>query len=111
MNLGKSNESINLCICFPLTESGYPSGGRSLFLYLIPGLSLADYLNCPCKVVKVTDGDTVNVPDQTKTLHKVRLQGIDAPERKQDFGMKSTQNLAKYVAGQKVKVEYNKRDN
>jgi endonuclease YncB( thermonuclease family) len=75
-----------------------------------PNVASADYLNCPCKVVKVTDGDTVNVLDQTKTLHKIRLQGIDAPERKQAFGRKSTQNLAKYVAGENVKVEYSKRD-
>lgn len=66
-------------------------------LSFVPGLALSDNLNCPCKVVKVTDGDTVNVLDQTKTLHKIRLQGIDAPERKQAFGRKSTQNLAKYV--------------
>ena len=41
----------------------------------------------------------MNVLDQAKTLHKIRLQGIDAPERKQAFERKSTQNLAKYVAG------------
>jgi len=70
----------------------------------------ADYLNCPCKVVKVTDGDTVNVLDQTKTLHKIRLQGIDAPERKQAFGRRSTQNLASYIAGEAIEVEYDKRD-
>ena len=82
-----------------------------LFLLLVfPGLAVSDYLNCPCKVVKVTDGDTVNVLDQTKTLHKIRLQGIDAPERKQAFGKKSTQNLAVYVAGEYIEVEYEKRD-
>lgn len=82
-----------------------------LFLLLIlPSLALSDYLKCPCKVVKVADGDTINVLDRTKTQHKIRLQGIDAPERKQAFGNKSRQNLAKYVAGKNVKVEYNKRD-
>ena len=48
-------------------------------------LALADYLNCPCKVVKVTDGDTVHVLDQKKVQHKIRFGGIDAPERKQAF--------------------------
>jgi micrococcal nuclease len=80
------------------------------FLLLFPSLAPADNLNCPCKVVKVTDGDTVHVLDQTKTQHKIRLQGIDAPERKQAFGRKSTDNLAKYVAGQNIEVEYEKRD-
>jgi endonuclease YncB( thermonuclease family) len=83
---------------------------KSCFFPVFPSLAPADYLNCPCKVVKVTDGDTVNVLDQTKTLHKIRLQGIDAPERKQAFGRKSTQNLAKYVAGEYIEVEYEKRD-
>ena len=85
---------------------------RYLFFIVLffPTLAVSGYLNCPCKVVKVTDGDTVNVLDQTKTLHKIRLQGIDAPERKQAFGRKSTQNLASYVAGEYIEVEYEKRD-
>jgi endonuclease YncB( thermonuclease family) len=36
--------------------------------------------------------------------------GIDAPERKQAFGRKSTKNLARYVAGEFIEVEYEKRD-
>jgi len=81
-----------------------------LLWWLVPSIAFADYLNCPCKVIKVTDGDTVNVLDQTKTQHKIRLGGIDAPEREQAFGKKSTENLAKYVAGKNVEVEYGKRD-
>ena len=80
------------------------------FLCLYPALTVADYLNCPCKVVKVSDGDTVHVLDQSKTKYKIRLGGIDAPEKKQAFGKKSKENLAKYVAGQYVEVEYEKRD-
>ncbi len=84
---------------------------KYLFLLVgLPRLAVSDYLNCPCKVVKVTDGDTINVLDQTKTLHKIILQGIDAPDRKQAFGKRSTQNLAKYVAGRSIEVEYDKRD-
>ena len=77
---------------------------------LVPGIAVSDHLNCPCKVVKVADGDTVNVLDRTKTQHKIRLGGIDAPEQKQAFGRKATQNLAKYVAGEYIEVEYDKRD-
>ncbi len=32
------------------------------------------------KVVKVADGDTITVLDTTNTQHRIRLQGIDAPE-------------------------------
>ena len=71
---------------------------------------LADNLDCPCKVVKVTDGDTVHVLDQSKTKHKIRLGGIDAPEKKQLFGDKSTKNLSRIIIGKNVEVEYDKLD-
>ncbi len=32
------------------------------------------------KVVKVVDGDSITVLDNTNTQHRIRLQGIDAPE-------------------------------
>ncbi len=32
------------------------------------------------KVVKVADGDSITVLDNTNTQHRIRLQGIDAPE-------------------------------
>ena len=84
---------------------------RYIFLLVFfPSLAIADYLNCPCKVVKVSDGDTVHVLDQTKTKYKIRLGGIDAPEKKQLFGNKSTQNLSRLIAGKNVEVEYDKRD-
>ncbi len=35
------------------------------------------------KVVKITDGDTLYVLDANYKDHKIRLAGIDAPERKQ----------------------------
>ena len=85
---------------------------KSLILLLVcaPTLLHADYLNCPCKVVKITDGDIVHVLDQSKAKHKIRLGGIDAPEKKQAYGQKSKQNLSKLIAGKNIEVEYNKRD-
>lgn len=80
-----------------------------IFLLMLSNAN-AGSLDCPCKVVKVTDGDTVHVLDQTITKHKIRLGGIDAPERKQAFGKKSTKNLASYIAGKYIEVEYDKRD-
>jgi endonuclease YncB( thermonuclease family) len=41
------------------------------------------------KVVHVADGDTITVLDTNNTQHKIRLQGIDAPEKAQAFGQKS----------------------
>ncbi len=37
------------------------------------------------KVVKITDGDTLYLLDANYEQHKIRLAGIDAPERKQAF--------------------------
>ncbi len=42
--------------------------------------------------------------------HKIRLAGIDAPERKQAYGLASRKHLASIVAGKQVTVEYKKRD-
>nr|WP_269091907.1 thermonuclease family protein [Aliarcobacter butzleri] len=62
------------------------------------------------KVVKVSDGDTITVLTSDKTQYKIRLNDIDAPEKKQAFGNKSKDNLAKYIAGKTVTVQYQKKD-
>lgn len=62
------------------------------------------------KVIKVTDGDTITILDANNEKFKVRLSGIDAPEKKQAFGKASKQSLADLVAGKIVTVDYNKRD-
>jgi endonuclease YncB( thermonuclease family) len=72
--------------------------------------ALAGSLDCPCKVVKITDGDTIHVLDQSRVKHKIRLMGIDTPEKKQAFGQKAKQNLSNLIAGQFIEVEYKKRD-
>ena len=62
------------------------------------------------KVVSVADGDTITVLDAEKTQHKIRLQGIDAPEKAQAFGAKSKQALYEMVHGKTVKVSFEKSD-
>jgi len=62
------------------------------------------------KVINVADGDTITVLDDTNTQHKIRLSGIDAPEKRQAFGNVSKQSLADMVAGQSVTVEWVKVD-
>lgn len=62
------------------------------------------------RVVRVADGDTITVLDQGHTQHKVRLAGIDAPEKRQPFGQASRQHLASLVADRTVTVETTKRD-
>lgn len=62
------------------------------------------------KVVAVTDGDTVTVLDASKTQHKIRLSGIDAPEKSQPFGRRSKENLSTLVFGKPVVVDAGKTD-
>ena len=79
-----------------------------LTLIITHCLAYADTLTG--RVVRVTDGDTIVVLDSANAQHKIRLTGIDAPERKQAFGTKSKDHLSDAVAGKFVVVEYNKRD-
>lgn len=59
------------------------------------------------RVVKVADGDTITVIDSDKHTSRVRLWGIDAPEKAQAFGNASREHLAALVAGKDVRlVEY-----
>ena len=62
------------------------------------------------RVVRIADGDTVTVLDASKTQWKIRLMGIDAPEKKQAFGNKSKQHLSDLVFNKQVTVEYSKQD-
>ncbi len=55
------------------------------------------------KVVKVVDGDSITVLDNTNTQRRIRLQGIGAPERKQAFGNASKKHLASLAAGKQVR--------
>lgn len=75
---------------------------------LLANVSVADTLYG--RVVGVADGDTVTVLDTTNTQFKIRLMGIDAPEKKQAFGNKSKQSLAALVFNRQVQVEYSKKD-
>ena len=80
----------------------------ALVLGLASITSFADQLEG--KVIKVTDGDTVNVLTSDNKTHKIRLSGIDAPENKQAFGNRSKLALADLIDGKTVTVEYNKLD-
>jgi endonuclease YncB( thermonuclease family) len=62
------------------------------------------------RTVRVTDGDTIVILSEGNVQHKIRLQGIDAPERGQAYGTKSKKHLSEWVAGRFVVVKMDKRD-
>lgn len=62
------------------------------------------------RIVGVSDGDTITVLDAKNQQHKVRLAGIDAPEKSQAFGQASKKQLSELVFGKAVVVEWQKLD-
>lgn len=61
-------------------------------------------------VVGIADGDTLTVLDSTKTQHKIRLAGIDAPEKAQPFGQASKKHLSDLVFNKDVTLDCGKTD-
>ena len=81
-----------------------------VFLFLAIQFTCSSAVTLTGRTVRVTDGDTIVILSDGNVQHKIRLQGIDAPERKQAFGTKSKEHLSDSVAGKFVIVEYGKRD-
>jgi len=62
------------------------------------------------QVVGVLDGDTITILDTANIQYKIRLSGIDAPEKKQAFGATSKKNLSDMVFTKSVNVSWHKKD-
>jgi endonuclease YncB( thermonuclease family) len=62
------------------------------------------------RVTAVQDGDSIIVLDENRTEHRVRLGGIDAPERSQAYGYAAKQSLSGMVFGKTVSVAWEKTD-
>lgn len=56
------------------------------------------------RVVSIADGDTITILDSSKTQHKIRLYGIDTPEKGQAFGNAAKQHTASLTANKTAKV-------
>ncbi len=61
------------------------------------------------KVVRIADGDTVTILVGANQV-RVRLFGIDAPERGQDYSRKSKEALADLVIEKEVRVVVHDKD-
>lgn len=83
-------------------------------LYLaVGGILLATILHATeyqGKVVGIADGDTITVLDASMVQHKIRLAGIDAPEKTQAFGHRSKQSLSDMLYMKEVTIQTNKID-
>ncbi len=72
---------------------------------IILTLSSVQAIEWSGECVRVADGDTITVMYHDLPL-KIRLYGIDAPERGQDFGRRSKQFLADMVLHRTVRVQF-----
>ena len=73
---------------------------------VVPMCPLHDAAGRPAwRVDTVHDGDTVTCLDPGGRAHRIRLQGIDAPEFGQPYGDRSREALRGKVAGRAVQVE------
>ena len=82
-------------------KDGVPSGSgrRRLFVLLACCLMFFPLFSEELlgRVVRVADGDTMTVLAAGNIQEKIRLHGIDAPEKDQAFGQKSKQRLSGYA--------------
>ena len=62
------------------------------------------------KVIAVSDGDTVKLLTADNQTYKIRLAGIDAPEKKQAFGSESKKALPDCAEGKSATIDGNKKD-
>ena len=61
------------------------------------------------KVIKIADGDTLTLLTSSNEQVKVRLAGIDTPERKQPFGNRAKQALAKLAFQKQALIEADRK--
>ncbi len=62
------------------------------------------------RVVGIADGDTLTLLDATNTQYKIRLAGIDSPEKGQPFGQVCKQSLSDLAYDRVAAVESSKLD-
>lgn len=72
-----------------------------LCLLLLPHGAMA----WPGLVVGISDGDTITVLRDSQEQVKIRLYGIDCPEKRQAWGSRATQATGRLCAGKVVDVQ------
>jgi micrococcal nuclease len=78
----------------------------ALLLLALTGSTLAEQL----KVVSISDGDTFTGLDSQNRQVKIRLHGIDAPEKDQAFGNVARKALGDLIEGKVVDVQQVDKD-
>lgn len=77
-----------------------------LFCQIIPSSHATEFTG---RVVSIKDGDTIEVL-HNKKAERIRLTGIDCPEKKQAFGQRAKQATSVLSFGQQVTVHNTGKD-
>ena len=75
---------------------------------LLPAYGYADVLTG--RVTYVADGDSFEMRDGFGSFHRVRLRGIDAPEKSQAYANVSRQYLVQLIRGREVTLNFDAVD-
>jgi endonuclease YncB( thermonuclease family) len=82
-----------------------------VWILALPGFAAhAATQSFEARVVGVADGDTITVLDANNVQHRIRLAGIDAPEKGQPFAERSKQSLRRMVMGRLARIEWDEQD-
>ena len=79
-----------------------------LLLTFLPALAFSAQL--AGRVVGIADGDTLTLLDAGNQQYKVRIGGIDAPEKRQAFGQRSKENLSRLAFSKTAQADCPKQD-
>lgn len=78
---------------------------KKLFIFLFAILPVLVIAQLKGKVVRIADGDTFTLLTEENRQVKVRLYGIDCPEKAQDFGQVAKQFLSNQIFGKQIEVD------
>ncbi len=101
---GYFNRILRQIFVFSFITTSFLSHSTGIPIGLIPYQSFFKG-----KVIRVLDGDTIEVLQDKKPV-RVRLADIDAPEKKQAFGRWSANQLKALLVAQPVMVTYTQTD-
>lgn len=79
-----------------------------LFLIVLANSTFAEMQEG--KVTAVIDGNTLEVTDQDKEIHRIQLTGIDCPELNQEYGDQAKVFLSKLILNKKVTFQITGKD-
>lgn len=88
------------------------AAGLTIAALIAPVTATADAVETTAEVLRVVDGDTIDIRDDTRGRLRIRVLGIDTPETKKPgytvgcWGPEATQFAKDTLAGQRVAVVY-----